>query len=167
MSYDKGKYGVIRSKWFGLTKKHGGDVAAGYTFGTTDATRIDHLDRWYPRGPIRMLKAGHYVLATVGGGGTAFDQVPARVLVNGSVETTADWNISDAAAPYAKGSAVSFTNDIVDAGSYIGFSTGTPESTNGTAANTATVTGTVAFFLDYVDEFDPAESKHYVTPKTS
>ena len=35
--YDDSKFGMVNRKWFGLTKKHGGDCAAGYTFGTTDA----------------------------------------------------------------------------------------------------------------------------------
>jgi len=147
-TYDDAKYGVIHRKWFGLTKKMGGDVAAGYTFGTTDATTIDHLSRWYPKGPIKMVKAGHMVLATIGGGGTAMDVVPARIMVDGANES-ADWNIPDAGAPYSIASTVTFTNATVDAGSYIGVRTGTPQSAAGTAANTATVTGTAAFFVDY------------------
>lgn len=146
--YDDSKFGVIERKWFGLTKKHGGETAAGYTFATTDATSITHVARHYPKGPIRLLKAGAYVLATIGGGGTGFDQIPTRMQVNGANEST-EFNIANAAAPYAIASITSFTNPVVDAGSYVGFKTGTPESTNGTAKNTATVTGSVAFFLDY------------------
>ena len=146
--YDDAKFGVIERKWFGLTKKHGGETATGFTFGTTDATAITHLARHYPKGPIKLLKAGAYVLATVGGGGTVFDRVPARLRVNGSNESAA-FTISDAAAPYSISSTTTFTNDVVDAGSYVGFYTGTPESSNGTAGNTATVTGSVAFFVDY------------------
>jgi len=74
--------------------------------------------------------------------------VPARLRVNGSNESAA-FTISDAAAPYSISSTTTFTNDVVDAGSYVGFYTGTPESSNGTAGNTATVTGSVAFFVDY------------------
>lgn len=146
--YDDSKFGVIDRKWFGLTKKHGGETAAGYTFGTTDATSITHVARHYPKGPIRLLKAGAYVLATIGGGGTGFDQIPTRMQVNGANES-AEFNIPTAGAPYTKASITTFTNPVVDAGSYVGFKTGTPESTNGTAKNTATVTGSVAFFFDY------------------
>jgi len=146
--YDDSKFGVIQRKWFGLTKKMGGDAASGYTFATTDATTIDHLARWYPRGPVKMVKAGHMVLATIGGGSAAFDQVPARILVNGANES-ADWNVPDTGAPYSIASTTTFTDAEVDAGSYVGVRTATPESTNGTAYNTATVTGTVAFFVDY------------------
>lgn len=158
-SYNDDKYGVIERKWFGLTKKMGGDCASGYTFGTTDATTTDHLSRWYPKGPIRLVKAGHMVLATIAGGGTDMDVIPARILVNGSTETSADWNIPDDGAPYSIASGVSFTNAVVDAGSYIGIRTGTPQSGDGTAANTATVTGTVAFFIDYVREYSTKWNK--------
>jgi hypothetical protein len=152
MSYADGKYGVIERKWFGLTKKFGGDCADGYTFGTTDATTIDHLSRWYPKGPIRLLKAGHIVLATIAVGATAGDDIPARLRVNGANES-GDWDIDDGAAPYAIASTVTFTNPIIDAGSYIGIRTGTAVSGDGTESNTATSTGTVAFFIDYVREY--------------
>ncbi len=153
MAYDDAKFGVIERKWFGLTKKHGGDCATGYTFGTTDATTIDHLARFYPNGPIKLLKFGAYAICTLADGGTGMDQVPARLLVNGSTETTADLDIVGA-ANYAIASVVSFTNAVVDAGSYIGIRTGTPETADGTAANTATTTGTVAFFIDYIRSYD-------------
>ena len=152
-SYSDAKYGVRLRKWWGLTKKNGGQASSGCTFGTTDATTIDHVTRWYPQGKIRMLKAGHMVLATIGGGATVFDYVPARVLVNGSTETAADWQVEDAAAPYAVASYTSFTNPVVDNGSYVGIRTGTPVSDNGTDAKSATVTGTVAFFIDYRREY--------------
>lgn len=157
--YSDSQFGVIQRKWFGLTKKFGGDCADGYTFATTDATTIDHLSRWYPKGPIRLVKAGHITLATVGGGGTAFDRVPARILVNGSTES-GTFYVDDGGAPYAVGAAgstVTFTNAVVDAGSYIGVRTGTPESDAGTESNTATVTGSVAFFIDFKSEW--AEGK--------
>lgn len=151
-SYDDAKFGVITRKFFGLTKKHGGDCASGYTFGTTDATAITHLARFYPKGPIKLRKFGYYTLATVGGGGTVMDIIPARLRVDGSNESSAV-NILDAAAPYSIGSTTTFTNPIVDAGSYLGVKTATPQSTNGTAGNTATTTGTVAFFVDYTPEY--------------
>lgn len=150
--YDDGVYGVVERVWFGLTKKTGGAAADGFTFATTDATTIDHVTRWYPKGPIKMKKFGALTLGTVSGGGTDFDQIPARVLVDGSTETSADLNITGA-AQYGIASVTGFTDAVVDAGSYIGIRTATPESSNGTIANTATVAGTVAFFIDYVRTF--------------
>jgi hypothetical protein len=152
-AYDDAKYGVIERKFFGLTAKHGGDVAAGYTLGTTDATKAVNIARWYPDGPIRLKKFGYYTLATIAGGATAMDYIPARVLVNGSVETSSDLQIEDGSAPYAIGSVTGFTNAVVDAGSYIGIRTASAVSDNGTESITATITGTVAFFLDYTREF--------------
>ena len=152
MAYDENKYGAIERHWFGLTKKCGGDSAGGFTFATTDATTIDQVTRFYPKGPIKLLKFGALTLATIADGGTGMDQVPARLLVNGSTETSADLDITGA-AQYGIASVVSFTNAVVDAGSYIGIRTGTPETADGTAANTATTTGTVAFFIDYVRNY--------------
>lgn len=159
--YDDEKYQVIERKWFGLTKKCGGDSAGGFTFGTTDATSQNQVTRYYPKGPIRLLKFGALRLCTIDGGGTlsgAVDLVPARLLVNGSTETAADLDLATS-AQYGISSVVSFTNPVVDAGSYIGITTGTPQSDKGTENITATVTGTVAFFIDYVREFDPTGEK--------
>src|SRR3990167_6113783 len=80
--YEDSKFGVITRKWFGLTKKLGGDVAAGYTLATTDATVISHLARWYPRGPIKILKMGSFVLATLVN--ASVDRVPVRLLTRGA-----------------------------------------------------------------------------------
>lgn len=153
MSYADGKYGVIDRHWFGLTVKGGGQSAAGFTFGTTDATSTNQVTRYYPKGPIKLLKFGYITLATVGGGGTGMDIIPARLRVNGSNESSAV-NIPTAAAPWSIGSTVTFTNQVVDAGSYIDIITGTPQTSDGTAANTATSTGSVAFFIDFARQYD-------------
>ena len=47
-----------------------------------------------------------------------------------------------------------FTVAQVKAGEYIAVKTGTPRTDNGTAANTATLSGTVAFFVDYVPTYN-------------
>jgi hypothetical protein len=57
-------------------------------------------------------------------------------------------------------STTTFTVRQVKAGEYITVKTGTPQTDKGTAANTATTLGTVAFFVDYVPTWDP--SKHDV-----
>lgn len=147
--YDDGKFGVISRKWFGQTKKHGGESATGYTFATTDATVISHLARHYPKGPIAIQKVGAQVLATVGGGGTVFDKIPVYLTKNGTRSTTYTFDIEDADAPYSIASVEPTAELVIDAGSYYGFETATPQSDNGTAGNTATVTGTVAFFVDW------------------
>ena len=152
-NYSDDKFGVVERHWFGLTKKYGGQAASGFTFGTTDATSVNQVTRFYPKGPIRMQKFGYIVLGTVSGGGTGMDQIPLRLRVNGSNESS-EINIPTAAVNYAIGSTTTFTNEVVDAGSYIDIITGTPETAKGTATNTATSSGTVAFFLDYTREYD-------------
>ena len=150
--YDDGQYGVITRKWFGLTKKLGGDCAAGYTLGTTDATAVAHVARWYPRGPIKVLKAGSFTLATLNGSGV--DRIDARVKVRGaSASLAASWD-AFSSAQYTFASAISMSAVQVKAGEYLSIRTGTPETDNGTAKNTSTTTGTLAFFVDYVPMYD-------------
>jgi hypothetical protein len=152
MSYSDGQYKVIERKWFGLTKKFGGDGATGYTLGTTDATKIEHVARWYPRGPIRILKVGHMVLATIAGGATFMDYVPYRLRIDGALACN---NVQIRKAnPYVIASSVTITKPVVDAGSYITIRSATAVSDDGTDAKSATVTGTAAFFIDYVREYN-------------
>lgn len=146
--YDAAQYGVITRKWFGLTKKLGGDAASGYTLGTTDATVQTHLTRWAPRGPIKLLKAGSHTMATLNGSGV--DRITARLKTRGaSASLAASWNCF-ASAQYSFASDVVMAASQCKAGEYISITTGTPETDNGTAKNTATTLGTLAFFLDYI-----------------
>ena len=153
MPYSDGQYKVIERKWFGLTKKVGGDCATGYTFGTTDATKIEHVARWYPRGPIRMLKVGHMTLATIAGGATDMDYVPYRLKINAGT-VTGNIQIRAADTIYETGSTVTFTQPVVDQGSYVSIRSATARTDDGTDCKSATVTGTCAFFIDYVREYD-------------
>jgi hypothetical protein len=61
---------------------------------------------------------------------------------------------ADAAAAYTIASTTTFTNAVVDAGSYIDIIVGTPLTGDGTEITTATVTGTVAYFIDWRREPD-------------
>ena len=150
MSYSDDNYKVITRKWFGLTKKYGGDCASGYTLGTTDATAIAHLARWYPKGPIRIIKAGSFTLATLNGSGV--DKIDCRVKVRGaSASLCASFNcFASAQNSFASDEAMSAFR--VKAGEYLSIRTGTPETDKGTAKITSTTTGTLAFFVDYVPD---------------
>jgi hypothetical protein len=150
-TYDSEKYGIIERKWFGLTKKLGGETAAGFTLGTTDATAVSHLARWYPKGPILLVKAGSFTLATLNGSGV--DKIDARVKVRGaSASLAASWN-AFASAQYSFASDPTMTAKRVKAGEYLSIRTGTPETDKGTAKNTSTTTGTLAFFVDWVRDY--------------
>ncbi len=151
-SYDDAKYGVVTRKWFGLTKKYGGETAAGFTLGTTDATAIEHVAKWLPRGPIALVKAGSFTLATLNGSGV--DKIDCRIKVRGaSASLAASFNcFASAAESFASDMSLSATQ--VKAGEYLSVRTGTPETDNGTAAITSTTTGTLAFFVDYKPRFD-------------
>ena len=153
MSYADAKYGVIHRKWFGLTKKMGGDVAAGYTLGAEAATKSSHLTRWYPRGSIKIVRFGAMVLATVTSTATAMDRIPIFIGKNGTRINSAIHLGVDAApyAPYATvGTSLTATIPVDD---YININNGTPESGDGTDGVTGTPAGTVAFFVDYVPTF--------------
>ena len=160
--YEDSKFGVIKRQWFLLSKKLGGyssTARAGASrgcFGTTDATSKTHVTRWYPKGPVKMLKAGSFHQATMTQASS--DLIQARLYTRGaSASTGCTWYVkstSTAVSAFTVASTTTFTVRQVKAGEYISIKTGTPVTDDGTAANTATCTGTVAFFLDYVDTYD-------------
>lgn len=172
-AYDDAVFHIKQRKWFGLTPKHGGEgvfpTLAGtpttrtignaggvFTFGTTDATSIVHVKRWYPQYGIRFKKFGYHVIATLGPGSTGVtDRVPLRLLTRGasaSVGATLSIDLDGTlVAQYSKGSIQTFAVTQCKKGEYISIKTGTPQTAaSASAANTATSSGTVAFFLDYV-----------------
>lgn len=152
--YSDAKYGVIERTWFGLHLNKGGHVAAaaGYTCGNEAATSNNHLERYYFRGPVRLLKFGVMVQKVVACTATAMDKIPFRLRVNAGNETS-DVEIADAAAAYTIASTTTFTNAVVDDGSYIDIIQGTPLSGDGTEVVTGTVTGTFAYFVDWRREY--------------
>jgi len=171
--YEDSKYGVINRKWFGLTKKAGGDCAAGYTFSGSGSS-ITHLARWYPRGPIEVIKAGFRVLATLataanatGGAVRSKHQVKYYKSTSGamaSVMATNHIQVGDASPTahprpglwsIASTGAIRSGN-VVDAGQFVSIYVATPTSDDGTmaaAVGTLSDGGTLAFFIDYVPHY--------------
>lgn len=163
-TYDNPRYGIVHRKWFGLSAKAGGygtaiyGGATGVTVfvGTTDATSGTLVERWYPgRGPIKMLKAGCLVLATLTNASN--DLIPVYVKTRGASASAACSfymkSTSSAVAPWTIASTTSFTVSQCKAGEYVSVRFGTPRTDKATAANTASTTGTIALFIDYQQTF--------------
>jgi hypothetical protein len=167
-AYDAAKFHVIKRKWFGLTKKFGGDVADGYTFAS--ATASTKLIRWSPKGPIKILKVGHMILATLGTPATNADVElqPYRVYkaVSAASHTTqiatqvitARDTGREALFSIASKEGSALASQEVEAGMHISIRSGSPTTGDGTVDN-GTVDGTVAFFIDYVPHYDPSNEK--------
>jgi hypothetical protein len=128
MSYADHKYGVIERHWFGLTKKYGGDAASAFTVAA--AAEATLMTRFYPRGPIRLLKFGGLCVATGGDGELMF------VLNKESTRLGRIVGSTDS-APNIFSSVV--LDDDIDAGTYL------------TITNSTNVcsTGSYAFFIDF------------------
>lgn len=162
--YDDDRYGAISRKYFGLTKKVGGDSASGFTLGTGDPTKITHVTRYYPKAPIDVIKFGALVLATLSDGGTATDKLLARLIGRGAsasaMASVAIKNTSTDISQYTIASIeASDTTDFpitqVKQGEYLAINTATAETDKGTEV-AGTVTGTVSWFIDTVPTFDTA-----------
>ena len=160
--YDDSKFGVVTRNWVGLTKKWGGATAAGFTLGTTDATAQAHIAKWYMKGPYKIVKAGSFNLATLNGSGV--DRIDARIKGRGaSASLAASWDAFTSSLPgVVGGSDVIITASRQNAGDYIAFRTGTPETDNGTARNTSTTLGSIALFVDTKPVWD--EGGRWDTP---
>ena len=163
--YDDAKYGVISRKWFGLTKKFGGDCADGYTLGS--ATALTHLARWYPKGPINVIKCGLRVLATLSTAATnsSTERMPVRFtkssVAGASQDTVIDSfnlyvgdNANTPAIRTIASGGKTVSSAEVEAGCYITIRTGSNVTAGGTEGTLATVAGTLAFFIDWVPRFD-------------
>jgi hypothetical protein len=132
--YNDDKYDVIERKWFGLSKANGGDAAAGFTFNETQAALIK---RYYPKGPIRLLKIGVMTLATLGKGEELIG-----LTVGGTATVKATIVASTTSAPYTIASKTLATN--LSAGSYLSL----------LASTNVCSTGTVAVFVEFRRFFD-------------
>lgn len=127
--YDDERYGVIERVWLGLPKTWGGGAAAGITFNETQSTPIK---RFYPRGPVQVLKLGVQTLATLGKGEQLFN-----LTVDGTSSVFATIVASTTSAPGTIASKA--VNASFSAGSYFALQ----------ASTNVCSTGTVAVFIDY------------------
>lgn len=134
MSYSDKQYGVIERHWFGLSKANGGDAAAGFTFNETQAALIK---RYYPKGPIKLLKIGVMTLATLGKG----EQL-VGLTVGGTATVKATIVASSASAPYTIASKTLATT--LTAGSYLSL----------LASTNVCSTGSIAVFVDFRRQYE-------------
>jgi hypothetical protein len=159
-AYDDDKYNVVERKWFRLPILAGGDAAAAFTsWATTDATKISLIKRHYFKGPVRLLKFGALNIATATNASN--DVILARLVKSGATNMASVRikNTSTAVSAYTIASietadTTDFTVTHLDAGDYISINTATPKTDKGTAANTASTTGSYVFFIDYVRKYD-------------
>jgi hypothetical protein len=150
-AYDAGKYGVITRTYFGLTDKLGGGFTSPYTKGS--ATTVVKLKRFYPRGPIKILKVGLQVLATLGTPATAPpDGFYYRLSKGGGVIATdfVTAQTTGRVALYGIASKpITATDGVIAAGDYISIKTSTPYTMDATV-EAGTINGSFAFFIDWV-----------------
>ncbi len=158
--YDDSKFGVITRKWFGLTTKLGGDKVVGtgvFTIGS-GATCVIKIAKWYPRGPIKLVKAGVMVVATLQKRVASNYELRHRFLADGAsgsvgITVTHDPGTATQVAPYTISSSVTLTRAKVKAGAYMVIKTATPQTDENTR-RTSSVLGSLAYFVDYVPMYD-------------
>lgn len=158
--YDDGKFGVITRKWFGLSTKHGGEYAAdaltAFEVGSA-ATCVAKTARWYPRGPIQLIKAGIMVVATLQKRVASNWELRHRFFADGAsgsvgISITHDPGTATQVAPFTIASSTTITRARVKAGSYMRVKTATPQTDSNTRL-TSSVLGTLAYFVDYKPMF--------------
>lgn len=159
-AYDDDKYNVIERKWFRLPTHIGGDAAAAFTnWATTDATKQTLIKRHYFKGPVRLLKVGALNIATATQASS--DKILARLVKNGAsamasfkIKSTSTAVSAWTVASIESSDSTDFVINHVDAGDYISLNTATAVTDKGTAANTASCTGSFVFFIDYVRKYN-------------
>src|SRR5574343_605194 len=159
-AYDDNKYNVIHRKWIGGGMKIGlggspYSLTTAIGNGTTDATSGTFVERIHFRGPVKLIKFGAICVAT--STNASNDLVPCYLKTRGaSASAACTLNIkstSTAVSPYTIASNETMTVSQVKEGEYLSIRFGTPKTDKGTAANTATTTGSWVFFVDYVPTF--------------
>ena len=166
--YDDARFRVIHRQWFGLTIKNGGSVADGGSLTFGSATTTDQVARWYPRGPIRVLKIGALVVATLSTPATnaSVAQSPVRVYksnATGTAKSTLlasmgiDGDDTNRVDLWGIASKMIMASAEVEAGRFITIRTGSPLNAVGVEGTLGTIDGSVAFFIDWAPKFDPTK----------
>lgn len=175
--YDEGKFGVITRTWFGLTNKMGGQGTALAPLSGSATTEII-VTRWYPRGPITVKKVGYLCVATASAAANAtgasdralipieFYKSSAAGVTRTTLIASDSIKIHPTTVTYCPlwtlGSKETMASAEVEAGRFVTIFAATALSNAGTAAEargTTLVSGSFAFFVDWVPKFDPKWSR--------
>lgn len=177
-AYDAAKFHNIQRTRFGFTNKMGGQASAAIAPLTGSASTETLVNRWYPKGPIKILKVGYQCVATASAAanatgasdraripiefyksnaaGTARSTLIASkdILIHPVANTlTPLWSIASKAV---------IASAEVEAGRFITVFAATAQSNAGTAAaaiGTTMVSGSFGFFIDWIPHYDPANEK--------
>ena len=176
-AYDASKFHNVQRTWFGGSTKVGGGVVP-YTPVSGSATSETIVNRYYPKGPIKVLKVGYQCVATASAAANATGASDrARIPIEfykssaaGVARTTLIASDAIKIHPVANtltplwsiGSKETIASEEVEANRFITIFAATAESNAGTAAaavGTTLVSGSFAFFIDWVPKYDPSSEK--------
>lgn len=170
-AYDDSRYGQITRTWFGLTDKVGGYTTTAFIH-SGSATTKTWLARWYPKGPIDVVKIGWQCLATASAidnatGASDMARMPFEVYKSSAAGVTRTTLIASDAVKFhptanlpslwAIASKETIASAEVEAGRFVTIFVATSESNEGTqqAARTSICTsGSFAVFIDWVPKFN-------------
>ena len=177
-AYDAAKFHVITRTWFGLTTKMGGQASAAIAPVTGSATTETLVTRWYPRGPIDVLKVGYLCVATASAAANATGasdraRVPIEFYKSNAAGTARSTLIASkdillhpvantVTALWSIASQPTIASAEVEAGRFITIFAATAQSNAGTAAaaqGTTMVSGSFGFFIDWVPHYDPSNER--------
>lgn len=169
--YDNQALGVVFRKFFGNSlKSASGPTAVTFT-GSGSSTNL--ITRFYPKGPIRIVKFGFQVVATgsacANATGCSIRAVlPFKLYKSNGATVRATLMASDHMTNFPKASRSpalwgisskeTMASNEVEAGRFLTIYVGTPTSRSGTAAaavGTVGNGGSYAFFIDYKQMWDP------------
>lgn len=137
MAYDDERYGVVERKVFGLPARAGGGGMADtpITFNESESTPVE---RWYPGGPINIIKAGLTVHTAIGKGEEIF------TLKKDNSVTVVQLTASTSAAEWTVASTTTIASAHVGAASYLTL----------IASTNICSTGSVSVWIDYTRFFE-------------
>ena len=168
--YDDSKFGVVTRTWFGLTDKFGGGFTSAYEMAGSASTKT-FLTKWYPKGPIKIVKVGWRTLATASAannatGASGHALIPILFYKSSAAGAARNTLIASDHIPlhptlptlFAIGSKETIASAEVEAGRFLTIFAASAQSNEGSvtaAIGTVTMGGSWAFFIDWIPKFDP------------